>query len=375
MQIRRTYKYRMYRSGRNKRLSQIIDIAGLIWNHSIALQHRYYRLTGKYISLGRLKKHLAKLRMRTQRFTHWKLLGSQAVQDVVERLDKSYQRFFERTAGRPSFTKVKQYRSFTLKQVGWELLGGNKIKILGRTYKFVKDREIGGVIKTVTIKRDRLNRLWIAFSVVEEVDIPEPSTGKIGGFDFGLKTFLTDHEGHGTTSPQYFKQGLRQIAKCSRNLSHKQEGSRNRERARRKLAMTHAHIANKRRDHHFKLAHNLCDEYGFLFFENLNLKGMKSLWGRKVSDLGFDQFQTILKYVVTIRGKHTDCVGRWEPTTQTCSCCGHRQKMKLRERIFDCEKCDMVLDRDHNAAKNIKRVGTSTLSLEVVRRSFERNPV
>lgn len=101
-EIRRTYKYRLYRNKRNGRLYQIIDMAGLIWNHSLALQRRYYRLTGQYIAIGRLKAHLAKLRMKTRRFAYWKMLGSQAVQDVAERLDRAYQRFFDQGGGRPS---------------------------------------------------------------------------------------------------------------------------------------------------------------------------------------------------------------------------------------------------------------------------------
>ncbi len=373
--IRRTYKYRLYRNRRNKHLYQAIDIAGLIWNHSIALQRRYYRLTGKYIALGRLKSHLAKLRMKTRRFAHWKVLGSQAVQAVAERLDLAYQRFFKQQGGRPSFKKVKKYRSFTLKQAGWKLLDANRIQILGKTYKFVKHREIGGTIKTVTLKRDGLNRLWIVFSVVESVSIPKASTGKIGGFDFGLKTFLTDDEGRSTHSRQFFKQALHEIGKANRTLARKQKDSHRRQTAKRQLGKAHVHVAHKRRDHHFKLAHFLCDEYDVLVFETLNLQGMKRLWGRKVSDLGFAQFIEIVQNVAMMRGKTVVFIDPWEPTSQRCSACGHRQKMDLAQRIFACSDCGLQLDRDHNAAINIKRVGASTLGLEAISRSLERNLV
>ena len=356
MEIRRSYKYRMYRTSRNKGLYQTINIAGIIWNHSIALQRRYYRLTGESINQAQLKSHLAKLRRSSPKYNYWQKVGSQSVQDVVERLDKAYQRLFEGQGGRPSFKKVKQYRSFTLKQAGWKLLEGNKIQILGHHYKFVKHREIGGRIKTVTIKRDSLNRLWIVFSVVENIHIPKVSSGKIGGFDFGLKTFLTDDEGRPTTSPQYFKRALKTIAKRNRNLSRKKEGSQNRRRAKRQLGLAHDHIANRRRNHHFQLAHDLCDEYGTLIFETLNIKAMHRLWGRKISDLGFSQFIKSLEYVTAVRGKTIHFIDRWEPTSQTCSRCDHRQKMDLRQRVFDCPECGLSLDRDHNAAINIRLV-------------------
>jgi putative transposase len=226
-----------------------------------------------------------------------------------------------------------------------------------------------------SFSRDRLNRLWIVFSVVEHISIPKVSTGKIGGFDFGLKTFLTDDEGRSTHSPQFFKQALNEIGKANRTLARKRKDSHNRQTAKRLLGKAHAHVANKRRDHHFKLAHFLCDEYDVLVFETLNIQAMKRLWGRKVSDLGFAQFIEILQYVAMIRGKKVAFIDRWEPTSQTCSSCGHRQKMDLAQRIFECSDCGLQLDRDHNAAINIKRVGASTLGLEVVSRSLERNLV
>jgi putative transposase len=147
--IRKTFKYRLYKNRRNKQLHRAIDVSGIIWNHCVALQRRYYRLTGKYINQYRLMAHVAKLRMRTKRFAYWKLVGSQAVQNIVERLDLGYQQFFKYKRGetrlkrgRPRFKKVKKYSSFTLKQAGWEYLGENRVRIGQYTYKFVKSREI-----------------------------------------------------------------------------------------------------------------------------------------------------------------------------------------------------------------------------------------
>jgi putative transposase len=204
MKVRRTYKYRLYTSKRDKHLHQQIDVAGIIWNHALAVQKRYYRLTGKYINKYRLMNHIAKMR-RTERFSYWQIVGSQAVQEIVERLDKAYRRFFAYLKGElgmglktgpPRFKKVKKYKSFTLKQAGWKLLGGNRIRLNGKNYKFALSRPVNGTVKTVTVKRDHAGRLFACFSVIEEVNLPvEVSTGKIGGFDFGLKTFLTDDEG------------------------------------------------------------------------------------------------------------------------------------------------------------------------------------
>ncbi len=284
MEIRRTFKYRPYTSKRDKHLHQQIDVAGIIWNHALAVQKRYYRLTGKYIGRFRLITHIGKMR-RTTRFAYWQLVGSQAVQEIVERLDKAYMRFFAYLRGElgiktgpPRFKKVKKYKSFTLKQAGWKLLGSNRIRLNGRNYKFVLSRPINGKIKTVTVKRDNAGRLFVCLSVIEEVSLPvEASTGKIGGFDFGLKPFLTNDEGGAYQSPEFLKANLSEIARLNRQLSRKQAGSNNRKKAKRQLALAHDRVANERRDAHFKLAHQLCDEYDALGFETLNLRGMKKL--------------------------------------------------------------------------------------------------
>lgn len=385
MKVRRTYKYRLYTSKRDKHLHQQIDVSGIIWNHALAVHRRCYRLTGKYINKHRLMSHIAKLK-RTERFGYWQNVGSQAIQDVVDRLDKAYRRFFAYLKGElgvktgpPRFKKVKKYKSFTLKQAGWKLLGGNRIRLNGKNYKFAHSRPVNGTVKTVTVKRDHAGRLFVCFSVIEEVSPQgEASTGKIGGFDFGLKTFLTDDEGGAFQSPEFLKTTLSTIARLNRQLSGKQDGSNNRKKAKRQLALAHASVANKRHDAHFKLAHQLCDEYDVLGFETLNLRGMKKLWGRQVSDLGFAQFMLILEHVARLRGKRVVRINQWQPTSQTCACCGQRQAIELRQRVFRCDECGLEIGRDHNAARNIRReaiallekegVGASTPSLEGVSR-------
>jgi len=360
--VHRTYKYRLYRCDkRDKFLREQINIAGTIWNHALKLQKRYYALTGKYIALGQLKTHIAKLRRETGRYAFWGKVGSQSVQDVLERLDSGYQRFFKHLAKRPpKYKKARQRKSFTLKQSGWKLLDGNKIQISGRPYKYVKQREIYGTIKTVTVKRETAGRLWLFFSVIEEMLIPKGvAPGKIAGFDFGLKTFLTDHTGKEYVSGLHHLHALRRLRVLQSRKDKKPHGTNNRKKAAQLISRTHIRVADKRRDAQFKLAHALCDSYDTLCFEDLNIDGMKRLWGRKVSDLAFYQFTLILKWVALKRGKTVVKIGRFERTTGKCSACGHLQTLELRERTFHCASCGLVLGRDHNAAINICHAGSS----------------
>ena len=119
VEVRKTYKYRLYRNKKvDGSLHHQINVADMIWNHALALQRRYYKLTGKYIPLDVMKKHIAKLRMRCPQYAYWKDLGSQAVQEILEWLDKAYMRFFKKQGGLPHFKKVKKFKSFILKQSG-----------------------------------------------------------------------------------------------------------------------------------------------------------------------------------------------------------------------------------------------------------------
>jgi transposase len=142
--IVRTYKFKLYRSKKNQRLHQQIDIAGLVYNHCIARHRRYYRLSGKRLSRYGLMRHITRLK-KLPRYAHWNLVGSQAIQDVVRprwrgaRIDKAYNLFFGNLKRKvktslPGFKKVKKYSSFTLKQAGWQLLDGNRVRIQGREY-------------------------------------------------------------------------------------------------------------------------------------------------------------------------------------------------------------------------------------------------
>ena len=135
----KAYKFKIYQSKRNRYLVGLIVIAAQIWNHSIALHKRYYRLYGKHLNVYKLKKHITKLK-KLPKYQHWNQLGSQAIQDVVLRIDKSYKLFFsnlrtrkanktKRFVSPPNFKKSRKYKSFTLTQAGHSFLGGNKIRI------------------------------------------------------------------------------------------------------------------------------------------------------------------------------------------------------------------------------------------------------
>jgi len=327
---------------------------------------------GKHLSCAKLQAHIAKLRKRNP---FWQSVGSQAVQDICQRIEKAYQLFFKHNkkgVRPPGFKKVKKYKSFTLKQAGYKFLGGNRVKIGNRVYQFWKSTEIEGTVKTLTIKRTPLGELFMVI-VVDDVLNTEIQfkTGKIAGFDFGLKTFLTCSDGSNIKSPQFLKQSLSAIKKASRQHSKKLKGSSNRERARKNLVRKHQDVSNRRRDWFWKLAHELTNKFDVLCFETLSLKGMQRLWGRKVSDLAFGEFLRILEWVAKKKNKQVVYIDRWIPSSKTCFHCGHiLDDLDLSIREWRCPSCHSVNGRDENAAKNICAVGASTAGLGDVRRAL-----
>ncbi|EPZ2627101.1 RNA-guided endonuclease InsQ/TnpB family protein [Campylobacter coli] len=358
-----TYKYKLYKTKKTKHIDEFINIACSVYNHCIALHKRYYKLYHKSLNKARLQKHLTKLK-KLDKYKHWSKLGSQAIQQITERIDNAYKKFFKRLGGLPSFKKRIKYKSFTLKgSVGYKLKD-NIIFFNGYNFKFSKNQKIlaGDEIKTVTIKRDNLGSFYICVSLKTK-DKENITTGKSVGIDFGLKTFLTFSDNMTIKSPLIYLKSLKELKAKQRKLSSKKIGSNNRKKAKLELAKFHIKLANQRKDYFFKLANILAKKYDNVFIEDLNLKAMAKIWGRKINDLAYSEFISILATKTNVVK-----IDKFYPSSKTCSCCGYVKKdLNLKDRVFDCPKCNTKIDRDYNASLNIFRVGASTLSGEFVR--------
>ncbi|WP_459186992.1 RNA-guided endonuclease InsQ/TnpB family protein [Parabacteroides sp. APC149_11_2_Y6] len=364
--MRATYKYKAYTQNRNhqRRLEGYLRAAAWVYNHCIALHKWYYRLYHKRLPMYDLQKHLTKLK-RQNRYESWAILSSQSIQQITEKISEGYKRFFKKQAKRPpTFRSWRKYKSVTFKNTGW-IVNGNvfTINALKLRLKFHKSRELEGQVKTVTLKQDAVGDWWLSFSLEMEYKTEmKPKTGKSAGFDFGMKTFLTASDGESIHSPLVLFHSLDKLKRDSRNLSRKQKGSRSRKRARLELVRFHRRIENRREDFQWKLANSLVSRYDLLCFEDLNMKAMQKVWGRKINDLAFAGFLNKVEYLAGKHGKRVIKINRWEPSSKTCSCCGHKEdKMPLDMRQWTCPECGAHHDRDVNAAKNILQVGTSTL--------------
>lgn len=205
--------------------------------------------------------------------------------------------------------------------------------------------------------------LWVTKQECNDI---YPRAGKAVGMDFGLKHFLNLDDGTVIDSPQWYKASLKDLQIAHRTVSRCQKGSQNRRRAIRHLERVYQRISNRRRDWFFKLANQLVGEYAIICIEDLNLDGMKRLWGRKVSDLAFAEFVSILEWVASNAGSTVVKIDRWVPSSKACHVCGTvNPNLTLKQRRWECDCCHTVLDRDTNAAINIKRLGLAQLGYSV----------
>ena len=375
----RNTKHKLFKDKTLRHLHDDLNISGVVRNHFIALCMRYYRRYGKGLSYRKLSSHLTKLK-KLEKYKHWNIPYAWSLQNVLKRLAQSFHEMKTLGRGHPQFKSCKKHKGMTFsgEQVKIEYLlpkqknernhPTSRIRLNGRWYRFALHRPIAGDIKRVQVTRDALGDVYITLTEdYSEVKI-EPKTGKAEGFDFGIKDFLTGSDGERYGSPMFYTQNADKLAKAQKAHSRKVKGSNNRERERKNVARIHKKTTNQRADHHWKLAIDLCRQFDILFFEDLNLEGMKRLWGKQVSDLAFGEFMQKLKHQSHKRIRSVLKINRWSPTSKCCSVCEHKNdKLTLADRNWTCPECHTHLDRDPNAAMNILKEGVASFGLGVVR--------
>jgi putative transposase len=267
----------------------------------------------------------------------------------------------EKGLGFPRFKNKYRMRSYVYPQMLKNCVNDNQIKLpqLGWV-KFRKSREIpeGFIIKQARIVR-KASGYFVMLSMQLDVKIPDvPLHGHPLGIDLGLDKFLATSDGELVERPRFLKQLHSKLKLLQRSLRNKQKGSNNRHKLNQKIARLHQRISETRKDWHFKLAHQLCDQAQSIFIEEIDFRS----WGRGMLskhclDAGFGQFVTILKWVAWKRGVFVAEVDK-NYTSQICPNCGfHTGKKRLSEREHNCPNCGYITHRDVASAQVIRNRG------------------
>lgn len=366
--MRKTY---LYKAKINKQTetncNQWLELCRNIYNQSLEQRIKAYKEKGESISAF---KQMAQLPILRKSSTEFKAVGSQVLQDVIQRLDKAYKSFFQRVkqgkskAGFPRFKSQNRYDSFTLKQTGWILEGRYLyIKNVGK-FKLFLSRPIEGKIKTVTIRRSSTDKWFVSFSCDDAPVKEVPTSTQEIGIDVGIKHFLVDSQGNSVENPKYFRQSEKLLRRRQRSLCRKKKGSDNRKDARLLVAKAHEKIVNQRKDFLHKTADHYINNFQTIHIEDLNIKGMvkNRHLSKSISDCSWGMFFDFLSYKAVEADR---IVVKIPPhnTSQICSACGEKVPKSLSVRIHNCPFCHTILDRDHNASLNILRLGQSRQTL------------
>lgn len=312
-------------------------------------------------------------------FPDYANIYSEVQQMNLQRLDKAWKRWqvpdkTGKRGGRPKFKKRGDKPSFSFSRVNHPkaacFLEEDTLRIpkIG-SIPVIIHRPIpeGFVLKTATICF-KADGCYVSISA-EDSTVPQgrplDEVKSAVGIDLGLKEFLATSTGEFVPVPQIYRKAQKHLARQQRELARKKDGSKNRLKAKSRVAKIHQRIARQREMFHYQVAHWLCRNYGLIAVEDLNIRGLaRTRLAKSIYDVSWGRFITILEAVVVKYGVHLVKVNPHN-TSQNCSGCGTKVPKTLSVRLHECPKCSLQMDRDENAAINVLYKALSAVGLTV----------
>ena len=357
----KAYRYRIYPTPvQIAQIEQTFGVCRLVYNLGLAIKKDVYIERKVTVSAYDLINQLPDFKAG---FPWVGEVNSQALTASILNMDKAYQMFLKAGAGYPKFKSRRGRQSFQFstnkREVDFENGTITLPKLKGIPTVF--DRSFKGDIKTVTISRVPSGKYYASILVDNHIALPEKakiSRERAIGIDLGLKDFAVTSDGRKFGNPKYLKEALARLTCIQKRASRKKKGSANQKKAYKRLAIQHEKVANKRRDFLQKLTTKIVSESQVttICVEDLAVKNMMAnrKLARAIADVGWGEFLRMLRYKCEWAGKNFLVIGRFEPSSKTCSCCeAINENLTLADREWTCEVCKTVHDRDINAAINI----------------------
>lgn len=348
----RAYKYRLYPTNSQKEL--IHKHCGSVrFLYNLALETKTTAYLGNKVNLSRydLQKQLVDLK---KELPWLKETNSQSLQSALINLDEAYNKFFK-GAGFPKFKKKTNGGSFAVPQ---NVIVENDLLIIPKFKEGIKmslHRPTKGIIKSATISVTPTGKYFVSILCDTKEELPTKAPIKESttiGVDLGIKDFCITSEGEVFENPKYLRKAQSKLKYVQRKYS-KYKGKR----TKKKLAKLHEDVVNKRKDFLHKVSTKLIRENQTIAIETLAVKNMvkNHNLAQAISDVSWSTFVTMLEYKADWYGKNILRIGQFAPSSKTCSNCGTINKeLQLKDREWTCSNCSSVLDRDVNAAINIK---------------------
>ena len=353
-----SYKYRIYPTSKQIAIiERQLDICR--WLYNTALEHRIsaYKSAGISISYKDQQNELPSIK---EQFPEFKGVHSQVLQNILRRIDGSFQNFFRRVkrSEKPGFPRFKgkdRFDSICYPQSGFRMVG-NRVELsrIGNI-KIKLHRATQGNIKTCTLKKSGSQWFVIFTSEITQAT-PERPFCCATGIDLGLESFATLSNGEKISNPRYLEKSEERLKEIQSKYSRKKTRT-----AKRKLLSLQRKVSNQRNDFLHKMSRVLVSKFDLIAYEDLNIKQMvEGKHAKSIHDAGWGKFIDMLKYKAESAGAYAISVNPYH-TSQICSNCGRLVKKEIHQRWHDCHECGLSIHRDHNAAINILKSGTDAV--------------
>ncbi len=347
-----------------------MEVCRHVYNRTLAERKQVYEETGKTLSKYTLNNLLPQWKAENPEYNE---VFSQTLQEVQEHVDLAFKHFFRRVKngekpGYPRFKGKGWYDSFTYPQMGFKLKNNHiYLSKIGDVYVKLH-RQIEGNVKRVTVRRTSCTKWHVSLTVeAENTPVSIIDLNKVIGIDVGLSNFLTMSDGDNVSNPRFFKAEEKELARVQRKLSKTVKGTTERKKAIKVVQRVHERISNKRYDFVHQVSKYLVSKYSFIAFEDLNIKNMvkNHCFAKSISDAAWKMLINTTKYKAESAGSKVVLVNPAN-TSKMCSRCGLLVEKTLADRIHKCDSCGFVIDRDHNAAINILRLGLQSVGIKSV---------
>jgi putative transposase len=359
---RKTYKYKLHPTpAQEQELERVLLRCRQLYN--VALDQRITAWQRCRMSVSRFERE-AELKDIRAEFPEYAAIHCHVLQDVLARLDKTYQAFFRRVqrgekAGFPRYKSRERFHSFTYKEFGNGARLDTGFLVLSKIGRIAVrwSRPIEGTPKTVTVSREA-DGWYVTISCADVSVKPLPLMSEQTGIDLELEFFATLADGSQIANPRIFRVAERHLRRAQRRVSRRVKGSRRRRKAVHLLARAHQRVRRTRADYHRKTALALVRQYDMLYHEDLQTANMlkNHHLAKSIADAGCSAFLSILSCTAAEAGKTVVAVPP-AYTSQACSGCGVLVHKGISVRWHACPDCGTSLHRDHNAALNILRLG------------------
>jgi putative transposase len=367
MQQKRAYKYRVYPTNEQKHiLARTFGCARFVYNWALRQKTDAFYQEQQRLYYKDLSEALTLLKQQDE-YCWLAEVSSVPLQQALRHLEKAFLNFFEGRSKYPTFKKKRHRQSatYTSNAFKWD---GTSLTLARMTdsldIHWSRPLPDGTIPSSITVTKDCAGRYFVSLLVEEDIKQLEPVEQSVGA-DLGLKEFVILSTGEMVGNPKFFHKDEKKLAKAQRRHAKKHKGSKNRSKAREKVASIHARIADRRRDFLHQLSTRLIRENQTICVETLAVKNMvkNHSLAKAISDVGWSEFVSLLSYKAAWYGRNLVKIDKWYPSSKRCFDCGHLlDSLDLAVRVWTCPECGVVHDRDINAAQNIRSVGLTVLN-------------